>query len=206
MNRKRILVIIIIVLIILGIGSFFLFSDFFNKKTVENPNDQANNEASKETKNEPRTITLKPIDPVEQTKTEVKRSREFSKDDLMRIAGAFAERYGSYSNQSNFTNVTDLKLFMSQKMQKWAELYVEEQQAKRLDTSIYYGITTKSVAQEIKDYDDDVGKANLLIKTRRREATGTTNNTSKVFDQDILITFVKEEGSWKVDSATWQNK
>jgi len=73
-------------------------------------------------------------------------------------------------------------------------------------SEIYYGITTKAVAQELKEFDEDVGKARVMVKTRRREATISTNNYSNVFSQDIELSFVKENGSWRVDNAFWQTK
>lgn len=206
---RKILILVVIILVLFGIILFYvLFPDFFQgDKTASKPTEEAiSKEVPSNAQKEPRTVTFQPIDTTEQIKAEVKKAKEFSKDDLLRLASSFAERYGSYSNQSNFANISDLKLFMTKRMQVWANDYVAGQQALDSDTSIYYGITTKSVAEEIRDYDDDEGAASILVKTRRREASGTTSNTSQVFDQNILINFVKEQGSWKVDSANWLNK
>ena len=52
-----------------------------------------------------------PIEPIKRNDV-----KSFNKDDLMRMAASFAERFGSYSNHSNFSNVVDLKVFMSIKM------------------------------------------------------------------------------------------
>ncbi len=128
----------------------------------------------------------------------------FDKNDLMRLAASFAERFGSYSNQSNFSNILDLKLFMSQRMKGWADNYVREQRSRPAEQEIYYGITTKAIAEEILAYDDDLGQAVVSVSARRRESTGTTGNTSDTFTQDIKIEFIKEGGSWKADAAFWQ--
>ena len=150
-------------------------------------------------------ITINPKDTVKtQEESGAKEDRQFTKEDLSRMAGSFAERFGSYSNQSNFNNIVDLKLFMSERMKEWADNYVGAQRVKETATDIYYGITTKAVAEEIREYDDDSGKASVYVQTRRREATSSTNNTSKVFGQDIIIKFIKEKGAWKVDGANWQ--
>ena len=121
------------------------------------------------------------------------------------LASIFVERFGSYSNQSSFSNINDLKMLMSKKMQRWAENYVREQKEQAQAADIYYGITTKAVAGEVEEFDDDAGKAVILVRTRRREALGTTVNISNAYNQDALITFVKEDGAWKVDSAVWKN-
>jgi hypothetical protein len=129
---------------------------------------------------------------------------QFNKTDLKRMAASFAERFGSYSSHSNFSNIVDLKVFMSSKMEKWADSYVFEQRKQGIDKSIYFGITTKSVAEEVKSFDDDMGIASVLVLTRRREYTGSMNNLSNTYDQNVLIEFVNERGAWKVNDAVWQ--
>ncbi len=137
---------------------------------------------------------------IEQSEVNEEKVRE---NDLKRIALSFSERFGSYSNQSNYGNIRDLKIFMSEDMKSWADNYIQEQIAKNIDRSIYYGVTTKSVAGEVNKFDEDVGIAEVFIQTQRREAIGTTSNTES-FQQDIIINFVMERGAWKVDSAEWQ--
>lgn len=126
-----------------------------------------------------------------------------TKSDLARIATSFAERFGTYSNQSNFSNITSLKIFMSKEMKKWADQYISAQKKAAPDSAIYYGMNTKVAATETGDLDEGKGSANILVITRRREAIGTTGNLSDVFTQNIRIDFVKEDGSWKVDKAIW---
>jgi hypothetical protein len=132
--------------------------------------------------------------------------QKFGKEDLIRLSMSFAERFGSYSNQSNYTNVIDLKLFMSDKMRVWADDFVAQQRRADKDTSIYFGITTTAVANELLTYDEDLGTASVKVETRRREATGTTGNLSDPYGQRVTVTFVKERGTWKVDSAFWDDE
>lgn len=141
-------------------------------------------------------------------KTEITKATksEFSRQDLLRLAASFAERFGTYSNQSNFSNILGLKIFMSRRMKVWVNSYIREHQQTQMDNSIYYSITTKAVSQEFKDYDDDLGRSVVLVKTRRREASGSVSNVSDTFSQNILINFIKENGAWKVDSANWLDK
>lgn len=130
---------------------------------------------------------------------------EVNKEDLKRMASSFAERYGSFSNQSNFGNISDLKVFMSSNMQAWADDYVKEEIAKKSDSSIYYGVTSKAISQEIVNYDEADGSAEILVHTQREEATGTTSNISR-FQQDIKLMFIKERKAWKVNGAYWQER
>ncbi len=88
-------------------------------------------------------------------------------------------------------------------MQRWSDSFIKQAREKDDSNSIYYGITTKAIFQEVIKFDDNVGLAQILVKTQRREATGTMTNTTS-FYQDISISFLKESGMWKVDSANWQ--
>ena len=220
MQKKIFGFIIILVGVILLAGIIYVFfaGDFLNLigKTNDDPtiNNNGNNEIPKvlnvnedqinssqngASKN-PREIT---IGDIEENNTETE-DKQVGKKDLIRIAGSFAERFGTYSNQSNFGNISSLKIFMSSKMKRWSDNYIKEQKEKNYDTSIYYGITTKAAASTVKEFDDDLGVASILVFTRRREATGTMNNYSNTFSQDILIGFVMEDGAWKVDSVFWR--
>ncbi|MFA4941051.1 MAG: hypothetical protein WC582_00430 [Patescibacteria group bacterium] len=132
-------------------------------------------------------------------------ANEIGAESLKRIAFSFAERFGSYSNHSGYSNVLDLKIFMTKSMQIWADNFVEEATSKKEYSAIYYGITTKAILAEIQKYDDDAGQADILVKTQRRESTGEIGNASISY-QDILISFIQEGGSWKVNKAEWQEK
>ena len=94
-------------------------------------------------------------------------------------------------------------MFMSKRMKGWADIYIFENRDIAQQPDIYYGITTKAIGKEILTYDDDIGRASVLVHTRRREAVGSTNNASQVFSQDVTITFIMENSAWKIDSAFW---
>lgn len=216
MNKKLLSIIIILtgLIILLGIIYVFFASDYFYKKNIKNPvsgNEQVPKTINSDDVNQAalhggtikkiKEITIDANDANSTIKADDKITSD--KGDLARIATSFTERFGTYSNQSNFSNIASLKIFMSQEMKKWSDQYIANQKKNNHDTAIYYGITTKAATTEIQDYDDDLGTANILVITRRREATGTTNNLSNVFTQNAQIDFIKENGSWKVNKASW---
>ncbi|MEK7202771.1 MAG: hypothetical protein AAB653_00430 [Patescibacteria group bacterium] len=201
MDKKTIGIIIIIIGLILVVGIFyFIFFYKFSlpiKPTIQQPT----------TITQPQPLaqpTTAPLTGATVKATSIKKT-EVNQDDLARIASAFAERFGSYSNQSDYGNVRDLKLFMSSKMQNWADNYISKEQAANQQTAIYYGITTKAIAAEVKQFDNESGQAEILIKNQRREATGATANAT-TFYQDIIIKFIREKNVWKVDNVYWQKK
>ncbi len=129
-------------------------------------------------------------------------NRSLNAEDLRKVAMSFAERFGSYSNQANYSNIEDLKILMTPKMQDWADDYVASLRSQNKDNSVYYGITTVKISGEVKKFDDKNGAAEMLITTQRREVVG--NGEPRIFSQDILIVFEKVRGDWKAASATWQ--
>jgi len=125
-------------------------------------------------------------------------------NDLAKIAMAFSERLGSYSNQSNYGNFTDLKIFMTDSLKTWADKYVETLKAQSAGTD-YYGISTKAVTSEVKSFDETNGTAEIIVMTERRESTEKISG-GEAYPQQININFVKINGEWLVDKAYWGNK
>lgn len=120
---------------------------------------------------------------------------------LKEIASSFAERLGSFSNQSNFGNISDLKIFMTDKMKDWADNYITVQKEKKLDASTYFGVTAKALSVQTVSYNDFEDKAEFIVKTQKRAMNETSE--LRTYYQDLSIKFVKDEGIWKVDSAEW---
>ena len=128
---------------------------------------------------------------------------EIKQTDLKQLAASFTERFGSYSNQSDYGNIRDLKIFMSVKMQTWADDFVSKSRIEKGETSVYSGIITKAIAQEVRQFNETAGQAEILIKTRRKPTSGTADD-AETYYQDIIIKFVFEKEEWKVNSAEWQ--
>jgi len=202
MNRKLIGVLIILAgaIVIIGIVYVVFFYDFSKGRDIVE--EQGAPEQIEVREEDERPVIL-PASPVEEREMKIS-STEITKMNLKRMAASFAERFGSYSNHSNYGNIVDLKIFMSREMQVWADNFIDEIRANSDYSDIYYGITTKAISEEIQEFDEDIGQAEILVKTQRRESTGTMSN-AVTFYQDILIVFIKERGSWKVNSAHWQN-
>lgn len=154
--------------------------------------EEVQNQEQQSRNNVPSKVKLNPVSEEEKTKAM-----------LAQIAVNFAERYGSYSNQSNFSNILDLKYFMSVKMANWADGYVDEQRASNYN-EIYYGTTTKALKSELIKFEDALGIVAINVSCQKREASGSASNF-KIYYQDLLIKFIKENGAWKVDDAIWQN-
>ncbi|MBA3047249.1 hypothetical protein KKC83_01305 [Patescibacteria group bacterium] len=204
MDKKKIIGISIIVAAAVFLAALVYFLFFYNYSPKPETGEQAgeNNSGNQAILNqEQQQDSLKKSTAIIENKQVNK--NEIMKTELKMIAASFAERFGSFSNQSDYGNIRDLKIFMTASMQKWADDFISESRIKDSDSSIYHGFTAKAITQEIRQLDEEAGRAEILIKTQRKEAVGATGNTS-TFYQDIIIKFIKEKGVWKVDEANWQ--
>jgi hypothetical protein len=225
MKNKIIIGILIVVfgLVMIGVITYFLLGDstlakiksFFginkidNTQVVNQPtkDNKINNNQTKPLQDDNNVHTINANNQIEdQGNNNIDNKKDTTKEDLQYMASSFTERFGSFSNQSDFANITDLKIYMTEKMKKWGDSYVNEQRQKGIIDGLYYSIITKTTAQEIKELDEESGKASVLVKCRRRESVSSDSNSTNAFDQNMIINFIKENGAWKIDSATWQAK
>jgi len=198
-NKKLIISIFVIILLVIAIVLAIL--NIFNNKNKQSevvvPNllDDISSD-----------IQVKDLPETQETKQEKNIIRaelseqEKEKGFLIKTSSAFAERFGSYSNHSNYENLVDLKYFMTVKMQKEVDIKISSRDFTK-ENNIYYGITTRALSAEIISVNDST--ADIKVKTQREEFWGADVN-SKVSYRDILISFIKENKVWKVNSAIWQ--
>jgi hypothetical protein len=203
MNQRQktgLLIIVISILLILGIIYFIFMRDPL-VPTVD-PTDPAVPVVNLPEVVDP--IILNPSDrPRNHQLYDISKEEEhqINASDVAKIANAFAERLGSFSNQSNYSNFEDLNIFMTASMRTWAIAYVDKMRADNPYDGSYYGITTDAVFNQVVDFDNDKGVAEVVVSTQRREIKmdGGENN----FNQDLRLIFVKENNQWLVDGAYW---
>lgn len=110
----------------------------------------------------------------------------------------FAERYGSYSTEAEFANLRDVLPLMSASLAAETEAFIEGS----IPAAEYYGVTTRVISLSVDASDETVGTAQVTVTTQREETKGTAQNASVRY-QDLVLRFVREDGQWKVSSATW---
>lgn len=126
---------------------------------------------------------------------------EIDANDVAKLAVAFAERLGSYSNQSDYSNFEDLNIFMTSSMRDWALTYVEKMRIENPYNGSYYGIVTKAVGTEVVNFNDNQGSAEIIVSTQKEETT--ISGAKNSYQQDLRLTFVKEADQWLIDGAYW---
>jgi hypothetical protein len=205
MNKKTKIIIAIIVILLVLIGVFLVLINS-QKTNPEVPKDvneeiELKKEINKETEPAPEN-TQKPAnqeEPIVYTFNEEEEAqRETNKEDLKQIAFAFSERFGSYSNEGKFGNISDLKIYMTDSMKSWADNYIEEQSEIEY-TGNYYGITTTALVGEVTEFNSD--SASVTVTTKRKEIK---DNQENIYNQDIIINFNKVGDEYQVNGAYWQ--
>ena len=185
----------LIVLLLIAIalfGVFWYLSNNANKNNVVAPID--NNALIAE---ENKIATKTPVIIPENKNTLPPVSyEEKEKAQLQQLVSAFVERYGSYSNQTDFENLTDLMPFMSQSLKRWAENLIDSKRVNSNSQAPYYGVTTKVLKTEIIEFTDELVK--IKVATQKSEMFGTDYN-SKVSYEDLTVSLIKEDEVWKVN-------
>ncbi|OGL74003.1 hypothetical protein A3D72_03900 [Candidatus Uhrbacteria bacterium RIFCSPHIGHO2_02_FULL_57_19] len=129
---------------------------------------------------------------------------ERTRAEILRLSTQFAERFGSYSSQGNFENITDLEPLQTDSMKAWADQYIVRARASRGENPEYIGVTTRAVSPRITDFSESAGTATVRVSTQREEVSGTSA-ARRVYYQDIVLDLRRVGGVWLVDAAAWQS-
>lgn len=121
--------------------------------------------------------------------------------DAVKKASLFTTRFGSFSNQSDYGNMTDLKIYMTASMRSWVDTYVAKLKAEPYDGT-YYGIITKALTTNVISYDDKNNTAKIEVTTERQETKA--DQAGAPYQQKMVIDLVKVNNDWLIDSAVWQ--
>jgi len=121
---------------------------------------------------------------------------------LQQVAVSFVERYGSYSNQSDFENLEDLLSFMSADFAQRTKNFIYSQRLNQRFDQIYYGLTTKAMNSQVIDFYPERNLVKFKVITQKQEIVGGSENAN-VFYQDAEVEFINSGGIWKVNSLNW---
>ncbi|MBI2484196.1 hypothetical protein HYV71_03375 [Candidatus Uhrbacteria bacterium] len=192
----------VIVAVLIGVG-IWLYGYFTKKPVQPSPTTAAvGTPAGQQVSSGTDTSAAPVVVPVPIRQSEPVSEEDRARSAIISIIMPFAERFGSYSNQSNFENYTDLFGFMTPTMKEWAQREVAAARSKPLP-EIYKGITTRSLAQKAEKIDLGANEAEYTVSTQRKELVGTSTNF-RTFNQDILIKLKNQDNVWLVDGAYWQ--
>lgn len=113
------------------------------------------------------------------------------------VAKNFVERFGSYSQEAEFSNFKEIADLVTPTVAAWLEKYPADL-LKKLPGG-FEGVSTRVVSQNIESLDGE--KAVLMVSTQREERV---NGATRVYYQDMKVNLVLRDGVWLVDGAYWQ--
>lgn len=117
------------------------------------------------------------------------------------VVGIFVERFGSYSSESDLANIEDVLSLATTSYQSELETLINEVRS-GTQNSTYYGVTTRVISKKMTVYDEAAGTASFDVVTQREESIGSVQE-STVRYQTIRLELRREDGVWKIASATW---
>ncbi|OGY70149.1 MAG: hypothetical protein A3H59_01975 [Candidatus Jacksonbacteria bacterium RIFCSPLOWO2_02_FULL_43_9] len=123
---------------------------------------------------------------------------------MERFVSTFIERFGTFSNQNEFSNLEALKMVTTEQFYQWARRYGLGMMADN-DSSVYYGITTQAlnVSIDFSQQENPDAKRVYTVVTQRAEARGFEGNTM-LFPQNADVELIKEGDQWLVNSVFWK--
>lgn len=193
MNRKKLMIVLLSVLALIII--IIVLVVWLMRRGKENtapmpPEPQTTGQLPPEIHRLPKTPDNNPEAGVKTPEIDEKTRKEAS---LKTLAKSFAERWGSFSNHSDYDNFTSLKTSMTPEMQKWADSYLEEEKARIKDFS-FYGVITKVLSGKVEGDIKDAVKVNLVCQKQE----SLNNEDIKVSYSNISLGFVQKDGKWLV--------
>lgn len=120
----------------------------------------------------------------------------------VQMAELFAERYGSYSNQGDFQNLTDLLPIMTASYRAKTEAYLAS--ASSSDATTYQGVTSVKISTQVRSYSASAGTASIAVMLQQQKTTGTSV-TAAISYRSLLMKLKLVGKEWRVDSADWEN-
>lgn len=198
---KAILAVFIVAILVTGGFTIFKLVSYFSAKPLSTKTPPVFTNNIKDTPSLP-VVPAAPAGAPTPIQPQPAALQESQKADLITIVVPFVERFGSFSNQSNYQNLEDLQPFMTPTMKTWAEEKIRDARSKAI-SALYRGVTTKVLSYIMTSFDDAHGTAEFKITVQRKELVGTETNF-KVYNQDIVVQLSKVEGVWLVNSAQWQ--
>ena len=188
-NRKKIIIIILAVLIVVALFLWWLLS---RRTPIEPP--PSNNTASTT-----QDLTLRQLEQLPPPSPQVILAEKSYPLGLKQLAMSYAERYGTYSNDSNFKSLEDLRSLSTSKMQKYIDSIIARGSS---SVTTYDGYSAKALSSDLLKYNDTAGMAEISVKTQRFHYLGDASPV--VSYQSLLLKFIKDGEDWKVDEAKWQ--
>lgn len=113
------------------------------------------------------------------------------------VARNFTERYGSGSNQNDFSNLVEAEAYATKSYA--AVLRVQIAQGRLANVTVpYHGFVTKALVVTFAKLTSS--SAVIVVSAQRQETAGAD---TKTYNQDLHLDLLKVGTTWQVNAAEW---
>lgn len=194
--RARIFVVVsLIVLLVLGISIFLIISakNKAAQEQVQNTPTTTENIVEKNNFDSAQlgqgATTVTPGMPVKKLT-----SVEVEQNGVEQLAKIFAERYGTYSTDSNFQNIKDVQDLVTPSL--WTKLKAKITTGPAAN---FVGATAKVITSDLSDWDGASATVQMQATVVKEQ-----NGVSTTLHQNVVVSMVKSGSSWLVNDFTWK--
>lgn len=196
-RRKKITITTIILLIVAVV--FWLIWALLNRKSIAPVSTVTPSTPTAAGVSAPETVPVPRVAPLTAVST-TGEGATLSPVSFTALSRSFAERYGSYSNQSDFSNIKELYPFMTATLRATMRELIKDDPTTAAAAEGYVGVTTRAIGVRI--ISSSAARAEVLVETKRSESG--QGRQDRVYYQNLKLNLVAEAGQWKVDDAQWE--
>ncbi len=119
---------------------------------------------------------------------------------LITVSRDFAERYGSYSSDGEFSNLETLLPLMTEAYRAATQAVIEKGRSAPASAS-FVGVTTKALAvKPVGTVSAATASATVKVQTQRTTVSGGSRTVSY---ETLTLVLKHQNGVWRADSAAW---
>jgi hypothetical protein len=194
--RKRLLylVLVFVIMLLLIVGIFFVIQfivspELRGPQVIDTDDQVLNQDVVRPV------LTTNPISIAEE------RAAQQQQQDVSIVATPFVERYGSYNNQDQFQNFSEIRIFMTPSLSTYVtNTLISQLQEEVPSFDTFYAINTKVLSSQLVEREEST--ARMEMSTQRREI-GVGGVVQNVYNQDVQVELELINGEWKVDGVFW---
>lgn len=122
---------------------------------------------------------------------------------IRQIAMTFAERFGTYSSEGKFVNISDLYSLMTERYHRRMESFVAQQLAQAAAAE-FRATSTIALSTAVMLADDAQPRtATARVTTQRMETRATA--AARTNTQILVVHLMETPEGWRVDDAQWES-
>lgn len=184
MERKQKIILGALIGVVVLLSVIFLIIILNNKK-----DNQGNTDVTNENNTEQKIVSQ----PIAETQNEM--------NEIINTARGFVEVYFTYSNSSNFSNITEVYAFMTDGFKAKADNVISKYSGNV--SADYYAKMTSVTNISIKDkYDKNSNTAIVNVKVAERNVD--KNNKETITEKDYVVYMMKKD-KWRVEDVKWKS-